>query len=84
MNGVKPNVLDCLLDAHDMIPRTLVKLNMRNGAKFRGIIRSPQNIFHSMRPTEGNRRSRVSANKTIRATQAPTSSCETVSQMLKV
>jgi hypothetical protein len=53
----------------------LVKLRSRSGRKFRGIKMKAQNVFQPVRDNRvGKRRWRESANRTMRATQAASSS----------
>ena len=63
-----------LLPKQDIMPRMLLTLSSLNGVKLRGIKMSPQRIFHSLTPTSGIKRCKVSPNSTIKATQAARSS----------
>ena len=64
-----------LLLKQENMPMMLVKLNKRKGRKFRGIMISAHTTFHSVTPRNpGNKRCRESAKRTIRATQAASSS----------
>jgi len=65
--------VDSLLK-HEKIPMTLLKLSNRRGANCKGIKRRPQRIFHSLTPTPGIKRSRVSAKSTTKATHAANNS----------
>lgn len=57
------------------MPIMLVKLNSLNGKKFSGTIITAHMIFHPVTDRKpGNRRSSESAKRTIRATQAASSS----------